>query len=69
MSPDQGMKVTAQTEVDVLAAGKAQNVGEADHIQPLTVAQLQAVGAPIHLSLLTRSRFKADDGPPLRLGA
>jgi len=60
MPSDQAVEVMAGRKVDVLTPGEAENIGEALHLALASSDKGNRIGAPIHLTLLPRIRFKPD---------
>ena len=67
MPPDQTVVVMTRREVDVLSARKAQHIGETLHRTAAGPGKAQRIGAPIHLPLSARVRFKPDHRIPAGL--
>jgi hypothetical protein len=51
MPADQGEKLTVGGKVDILPPGKAQDIGETEHLGLADSGKRDGVGAPIHLTL------------------
>jgi hypothetical protein len=59
VTTDKTIEVAVGRKIDILPSRKAQNVGKAQHGFFAAFGKIDRVGAPVHLSLLTRLRLES----------